>query len=78
MLHSMTIRLIYVHLLEPLYVKCQPGAIFDFQVNCNISFVLYYKIFRQDLCRSNGTTALVFFFFNNSFFDNFFVDILFW
>ena len=27
MLHSMTIRLIYVHLLETLYVKCQPGAI---------------------------------------------------
>ena len=25
--------------------------------------MLYYKIFRQDLCRSNDTTALVFFFF---------------
>ena len=35
------------------------GPNLDFQVNCNISFVLYYKIFRQDLCRYNGTTALV-------------------
>ena len=68
MLHSMTIRLIYVHLLEPLYLCQMPtrghlGPNLDFQVNCNISFVLYYKIFRQDLCRSNDTTALVFFFF---------------
>ena len=35
------------------------GPNLDFQVNCNISFVLYYKIFRQDLCRFNDTTALV-------------------
>ena len=60
----MTIRLIYVHLLEPLYLCQMPtrghlGQNLDFQVNCNISFVLYYKIFRQDLCRSNDTTVLV-------------------
>ena len=64
MLHSMTIRLIYVHLLEHLYLCQMPtrghlGPNLDFEVNCNISFVLNYKIFRQDLCRSNGTTALV-------------------
>ena len=64
MLHSMTIKLIYVHLLEPLYLYQMPtrgnlGPNLDFQVYCNISFVLYYKIFRQDLCRSNNTTALV-------------------
>ena len=49
------------------------GPNLDFQVNCNISFVLYYKIFWQDLCRSNDTTALVFFFFF-FFFFNFWVD----
>ena len=64
MLHSMTIRLIYVHLLEPFNLCQMPtkgdlGPNLDFQVNCNISFVIYYKIFRQDLCRSNDTTALV-------------------
>ena len=68
MLHSMTIRLIYVHLLEPFNLCQMPtrgdlGPNLDFHVNCNISFVLYYKIFRQDLCRFNDTTALVFFFF---------------
>ena len=60
----MTIRLLYVHFLEPLYLCQMPtrghlGPNLDFQVKCNISFVLYYKIFRQDLCRSNDTTALV-------------------
>ena len=64
MLHSMTITLIYVHLLEPFNLCQMPtrgdlGPNFDFHVNCNISFVLYYKIFRQDLCRFNDTTALV-------------------
>ena len=64
MLHSMTIRLIYVHLFEPLYLCQMPtrgdlGPNLDFHVNCNISFVLYYKIFRQDLCRFNDTKALV-------------------
>ena len=66
MLHSMTIKLTYVHLLEPLYLYQMPtrghlGPNLDFQAYCNISFVLYYKIFRQDLCRSNDTTALVVF-----------------
>ena len=64
----MTIRLIYVHLLEPLYLCQMPtrgnlGPNLDFHVICNISFVLYYKIFRQDLCRCNDTTALVVFVF---------------
>ena len=64
MLQRMTIRLIYVHLLEPFNLCQMPtrghlGPNLDFHVNCNISFVLYYKIFRQDLCRFNDTTALV-------------------
>ena len=54
----------YVHLLEPFNLCQMPtrgdlGPNLDFHVNCNISFVLYYKIFRQDLCRFNDTTALV-------------------
>ena len=66
MLNSMTIRLIYMHLFEPLFLCQMPtrghlGPNLDFQVNCNISFVLYYKIFRQDLCHFNDTTALVVF-----------------
>ena len=64
MLHSMIIRLIYVHLLEPFNLCQMPtrgdlGPNLDFHVNCNIFFVLIYKIFRQDLCRFNDTTALV-------------------
>ena len=68
MLHSMTIRLIFVLLLEPLYLCQMPtrghlGPNLDFQVNCNISFGLYYKIFRQEFVsfqRHNGSSFCLF------------------
>ena len=54
----------WYNLLEPLCLCQMPtrghlGSNLDFQVNCNISFVLYHKIIQQDLCRSNDTMALV-------------------
>ena len=45
----------------PTLTRGHLGPNLDFEVNCNISFELYYKIFRQDLCRSNDTTGLVMF-----------------
>ena len=47
-LNSMTIRLIYMHLLEPFYLCQMPtrghlGPNLDFQVNCAISPLCYIK-----------------------------------
>ena len=62
MLHSMTIRLIYVHLLEPFNLCQMPtmGIWGQILIVMLIAIsTLCYKIFRQDLCRFNDTTALV-------------------